>query len=251
MRFRKGGAGDSAPQPRKGAQDASNQEGVALCCEKGCEEQTGVQCAYIDRKNRACPTAWCPAHALVIHGQVYCRRHAGTISALGLHSVEAGVLPDLDNRAPSLVSWVAREVDADVRQILAEHAGPGYKLSVDPVYLVFLGANRRRAWERVWKVSDHTGHSLRVALVVEEEADVEVAVKVGSLVRARIVPPWIASRLRRRPVDPYEDARRRKDFNARVLEAVRAGVAEEAAFNQKMEMRDRVLREISQADDAL
>jgi len=222
--------------------------GDALCCEKGCELQTGVPCAYVDRKNRACPTAWCPAHGLIIHGQTYCRRHAGTISALDLPSFEAGVLPDLGNRAPSLVSWVAREVDADIREILSEHAGPGSHLSVDPVYLVFLGSHRRRAWERSWKVSDHTGHSLRVTLLVEEDADVEVGVKVGSVIRARIVPPWIALRLRHRPLDPYEDARRRKEFNTKILDAVRAGVLEESAFNKWMDSRDEVMRQIIQSD---
>ncbi len=239
---------DKASGPADAGPGDAQGIGTALCCEKGCELQTGVPCAYVDRKNRSCPTAWCPAHGLVIHGQTYCRRHAGTISALGLSSFEAGVLPDLSNRAPSLVSWVAREVDADVREILSQYAAPGSHLSVDPVYLVFLGSHRRRAWERAWKVSDHTGHSLRVALIVEEDADVEVGIKVGSAIRARIVPPWIALRLRHRPMDPYEDARRRKEFNTRILEIVRTAVREESEFNQRIESREDVMRQIIQSD---
>jgi hypothetical protein len=204
--------------------------GDQLCTEQGCTHVTGIGCQYVDRRGRHCTSAWCPDHRLVIDGRVYCRRHAGVVSALptvAMHS--AAPMPDLENRAPSLVSWVARELDADIRRLLlAELAGhSGAQLLTDPVYLIFTGSDRRRAWERAWKLVDHTGHSLRVALLVEEDADAEVAVKIGSNVVDRIVPPWIVQRLHGAPPPPAVDAERRAGFNRRVLDVIDQGIARE------------------------
>jgi len=164
---------------------------------------------------------------MVIDGRVYCRRHAGVVSALpGGYLANAAPLPDLENRAPSLVSWVAREVDADIRQLLLSVPGPGEvtQLLTDPVYLVFTGGDRRRAWERAWKLVDQTGHTLRVSLLVEEWADAEVAVRVNMTIVERLMPPWIAQRLHGALPPPELDAQRRKDFNRRLLAALQAGI---------------------------
>ena len=147
---------------------------------------------------------------MVIDGRVYCRRHAGVVSALpGGYLANAAPLPDLENRAPSLVSWVAREVDADIRHLLLSVPDPGEvtELLTDPVYLVFTGADRRRAWERAWKLVDQTGDTLRVSLLVEEWADAEVAVRVDMAIVERLMPPWIAQRLHG-ALPPPEDSTR-------------------------------------------
>ena len=202
-------------------------EGAAACTHPGCGGSTGLACEYIDRLGRSCRTAWCPEHRLVIGGRVYCRRHAGVVSALpGGYVANASPMPDLENRAPSLVSWVAREVDADIRQLLLSVPAPGEatQLLTDPVYLVFTGGNRRRAWERAWKLVDQTGHTLRVSLLVEECADAEVAVRVNMTIVERVMPPWIAQRLHGDAPPPELDAQRRRDFNRRLLAVIRAGV---------------------------
>jgi hypothetical protein len=137
-------------------------------------------------------------------------------------------MPDLETRAPSLVSWVAREVDADIRQLLlAEPRDGGAQLVTDPVYLVFIGSDRRRAWERAWKLVDRSGRSLRVSLLVEEGADAEVAVRVDSAIVERLVPPWIVQRLHGALPPPEVDAQRRKDFNRRLLGMISKGMERE------------------------
>lgn len=212
--------------------------GDRACTQPGCETATGLPCEYVDRRDRACNTAWCPNHRLVIEGRVYCRRHAGVVSALPAgYAGSAAPMPDLENRAPSLVSWVAREVDADLRQLLLSAAAPGdgAQLVTDPVYPVFMGSDRRRAWERAWKLVESTGQSLRVSLLVEECADAEVAIRVNSTILGRLTPPWIVQRLHGAQPPPEVDGQRRKDFNRRLHEMVRRGIDRERPSSPPVE----------------
>src|SRR5579864_7291167 len=88
------------------------------CNEVGCTAQTGIACEYVDRRDRACRTAWCPAHRMVVDERIYCRRHAGVVSSLPTDAAQSMPLPDLENRAPSLVGWMSRQIDAEVWRIM-------------------------------------------------------------------------------------------------------------------------------------
>src|SRR5438094_957083 len=81
--------------------------GNQFCSSRGCKEETGLPCAYLDRRDRQCPTAWCPEHRVIVHGELYCKPHAslveGTSDDYGSHAH-----PDLDNRVPALVNWITR-----------------------------------------------------------------------------------------------------------------------------------------------
>jgi hypothetical protein len=243
MRFFKRPDGDA----ERMSDAASRQEGQLPCSEDGCAEATAVGCGYVDRRSRRCSTAWCPRHRIVIDGRVYCRRHAGTVSALPDGAQSASPLPDLNNRAPSLVSWVAREVDADIRTMLLTHApeDSGAQLVADPVFLIFLGPERQRAWERAWKLATHTGLSLRVALQVDEDADAEVAVKVGARVLGRFVPPWIAQRIRGEKLSEEVDAQRRAEFNKTILDTIARGLDHESRLSQYVAKQEAMMRDIT------
>ena len=83
--------------------------GDQRCTQPGCGRTTGLACEYVDRRGHDCRTSWCPDHRLVIDGRVYCRRHAGVVSALPVGYVgHTAPMPDLETRAPSLVRWVSR-----------------------------------------------------------------------------------------------------------------------------------------------
>jgi hypothetical protein len=201
--------------------------GALPCSVPDCANQTGEACGYVDRRGRNCPTAWCPDHQNIVGGVVYCRRHAGVVRALP-DAIQAA-LPDLENRAPSLVNWVARDVEQVIQEIVT-----GYRarlgtdtLIADPVHLVFLGPERARVWERSWKLVDHTGWSLRVALEVDELRDTQVAVRVGRNVVARMVPPWIESRQRGESVPPELDAEQRAEFYRGITAAVASAIEQE------------------------
>ena len=203
--------------------------GTLPCNERGCNEATGIACSYVDRRDRNCRTSWCPAHRMVVDEQIYCRRHAGVVSALPTETALSTPLPDLENRAPSLVGWMARQIDAEVWRLMLREldAAAGGQLIADPVTLVFIGVERQRAWERAWKLATHEGDKHRVSLVVEEANDHEVVVKVGANVVDRVVPPWIAHRQVGETVTPEEDMREREALNQRVLEAVERGLLRE------------------------
>ncbi|GAC1337778.1 MAG: hypothetical protein NVSMB29_02650 [Candidatus Dormibacteria bacterium] len=213
---------------------AAAQLGTSPCSFVACTDTTAVPCEYIDRRSHRCGTAWCPQHRIVVDSRVFCRRHAGTVSALPGGPLTGSPLPDLDNRAPSLVSWVAREVDAEIRQLLLSQAGEdgAAQLIVDPVFLIFLGRERKRAWERSWKLVDHRGTALRVALQVEEDDNAAITIKVGSNFVGRVTPPWIAQRLARLPVSAEVDAERRQQFNQDILDIITPAVHREAALDR-------------------
>ena len=183
-------------------------------------------------------------------GEVYCRRHAGLVSALP-RGAGSTPLPDLENRAPSLVSWVARELDADIRGLLLKQIDleRGGQLIADPVYLVFIGPERLRAWERSWKLATHTGASFRVALQVAEEADAEVAVKIGANVLDRVVPPWIVQRQRGGTITPAADNERRAVFRQRILDVISAGLQHEREVTQMVAHEEQLLRGIYRHGD--
>lgn len=226
-----------------GGRGAANDLAAALgklpCTESHCGANTGVACEYVDRRNRHCHTAWCPNHRLVIDGKVYCRRHAGVITALPETADLA--LPDLENRAPSLVNWVARDIDSEVcRMLLAElDESSGAQLVTDPVRLIFVGPERARAWERSWKLAVHTGLAIRVSLQVFENADSEIDVRVNSNSVDRLAPPWIAQR---GESPPNVDAGQRQEFVKRILEAIARGVSRENALTVKADREHELIR---------
>ncbi|MGC8460586.1 MAG: hypothetical protein ACP5OR_01895 [Candidatus Dormibacteria bacterium] len=164
--------------------------GDQYCSARGCKEETGLSCEYLDRRDRPCPTAWCPEHRHVVNGHVYCPSHAGyvegTESEFGAH-----VHPDVENRVPALVNWVTRELDADVLAMI-EPLVPVYgdKMVIDPIRFVLFGVERIRTWERSWKMCSHISVDLRVALAVEESRPDTILGKVNSHIVITTPAPW-------------------------------------------------------------
>jgi hypothetical protein len=208
------------------------------CTQDGCSSQDGAACEYVDRRGRECRTAWCIEHRFTIEDRVYCRRHAGVISALpSLDSSLAVSLPDLDNRAPSLVGWVSRQIDGDIWRLLLKElaSGSGAQLVADPVTLIFVGIGRQRAWERAWRLDSHVGIALRVSVAVEELDDTMITVKVGGNTVEQLVPPWIQHRVRGEVVTADEDRKEREEFYQRVLDSIERGLGHERDLSHYMD----------------
>jgi hypothetical protein len=164
------------------------------CTMSGCTNENAAPCDYLDGRGRACQTALCPEHGTSVGGAFYCRRHAGVVRAVGSVATPGSGLPDLDNRAPSLVNWIARDLDANVRRLLTASAGRGESVISDETVRVVRDFNRNARWEQSWRLVDHTGLILKVTVQVLEENDSLVRVHVGSGVIADGVPPWIVRR---------------------------------------------------------
>lgn len=167
--------------------------GSLRCDGVGCSSKLGIACAYVDRRGRSCPTAWCPGHRAVLNDVIYCALHGATVG--GLQSDYGDYAhPDIDNRVPALVAWISRIAEDDVVATLRAICRDRDEILVsDPVRRVFLGVERERGWERSWKVCSAVGVSARVAIGVAEARPDTVLVKVNSTVVAHVPAPDLAA----------------------------------------------------------
>lgn len=202
------------------APSRAERRGALVCADPMCGSTDAAACAYIDRRQRECPTAWCREHQLVVFGHLYCRRHAGIIRALGPdHTPYA--LPDLDNRAPSLAYWVARDLDGPVRSLLEEHFG-NQRMNVSPV--VTGGSPRERTWGRSWKLISENGVDISVNISVPEADDGLVRLSFDGRGLVEMTPPWIEARRRGITLDADTDALSRRRFYALLVEDLDAAM---------------------------
>jgi hypothetical protein len=196
------------------------------CTAAGCRRRDGIRCSYVDKRARACPTAWCPEHVVEVSGIAYCRRHASTMIAIEGSEVIAG-LPDLDNRAPSLAGWVGRELDAPIRELFARIAPvSAARLVADPVRLLMTPGGTTRRWAMTWKMIHRNEIVSRVSIEVDEADDCQVAALVDNELIGQGIPPWIEHRLAGHRVDAAVDAAERQQFAtamARSIELVVTG----------------------------
>jgi hypothetical protein len=150
----------------------------------------------------------------------FCRRHASTMTALDGAEAVAG-LPDLDNRAPSLVGWVSRDLDAAIRDVLRRAAPDGSAdVITDPVRLVLTPGGRSRRWAKAWKILDDTSVVSRVSIEVDEHDDCEVCARVDTELIGSGVPPWIEHRRAGVTVDAATDAAERREFTAAMARSI-------------------------------
>jgi hypothetical protein len=194
------------------------------CSMRRCTNETARPCAYYDRRQRACPTAFCPAHSISVGGVTYCRRHAGTVQAIGELAKHPGGLPDISDRGPGLVNWIARDLDKDVRTLLARTVSPGESLIADDAVRLAHDHWRQARWERSWRIVDHTGPVLAVSVHLYEDDQSRVYVKVGAEMVADGVPPWIARRTQGVEVEAAIDISQRQMFYQLLEENISAAV---------------------------
>jgi len=217
------------PMFRRRPTEFASPTGTLPCSEHGCGHQTAVNCAYRDRRGRDCPAAFCSEHWSMVGDVVYCRRHASTIIALG-PDVELGAMPALENRGPSLVNHVADEIGPEIVELLRGAARDGETVKADSEVSAIFDHQRRRRWERSWKLIEPTGISLTVSLTVnEDEDDALIDVRVGASVIARGVPPWIARRRAGLAVGGQADTDQRELFHRFFINHIAEAVALERA----------------------
>ncbi len=200
---------------RHGSQDTDF--GVAApaarpCSLRGCKNTDAQLCAYRDRRGRQCTAAFCPAHSISFSGTSYCRRHASTVQAIGELAKDPNGFPDLNDRAPSLVNWIARDLDQSIRRLLARAARSGESVIVDESVRLAHDPARKARWERSWRIVEHTGLVLKVTVHVSEDNDSLVHVRVGTEMVADGVPPWIARRREGQEVEAAIDVSQRQLF---------------------------------------
>lgn len=199
------------------------------CNRRGCPEGATHTCSYVDRRSRACGTRWCATHSEELYSARFCARHASTMRAIGPNGVVQGLIPELDNRVPSLAFWVGRDLNDDITSVLQSTlSDPHESLAVDDVTLIAGGGrNSERRWERNWKVLSHAGIRHRVTVGVVEAAPTEVVVRVGSRPVMRSIPPWISAREAGKELAPEDDAMERRIYYRQIHNAILDGLRQE------------------------
>lgn len=170
--------------------------------------------------------ASCLDHGVTLYDVPYCRRHGSTVQAIGELASDPNGRPDLNDRTPSLVNWISRDLDQHIRKLLEATAREGEKVLVDDAVRLSRDNNRNLRWERSWRLVEHTGLVLKVTIHVSEENDALVRINVGSEMVADGIPPWIARRRMGEDVDVAIDIAQRKLFYQYLEEAVANAVAE-------------------------
>jgi hypothetical protein len=194
------------------------------CTLRGCTRTDAMVCAYRDRRGRQCQAAFCPAHSVSFSGTSYCRRHAGTVQAIGELAKDPNGFPDINDRAPSLVNWIARDLDQSIRRLLGRAVRSGESVIVDESVRLAHDPARNARWERSWRIVEHTGLILKVTVHVSEDNDALVHVRVGTEMVADGVPPWIARRREGQEVEAAIDVSQRQLFYQFLEENISAAV---------------------------
>src|ERR1700676_1305826 len=196
------------------------------CSAPGCSNDTALPCSYRDRRGRMCTVAFCPDHGATLYGEAYCRRHASTVQAIGELARDPNARPDIDDRTPSLVNWIARDLDQHIRALLTTAARPGESIVVDEAVRLSRDSSRNLRGERGWRLVESTGLVLKIAVSVSAENDALVRITVGSEMVADGIPPWIARRRMGEDVDVAIDGGQRKLFYQYLEESIAGAVAE-------------------------
>ena len=161
--------------------------GDQYCSARGCTQKTGLACSYIDRKERPCPTGWCPEHRYITHGAVFCPAHGRLLDGTA-YEFREDVRVDLGNAVPVILSWVAQEIDDEVSAAMLQIAMEWRQaLVLDPVHFTLAGVRRARTWERAWKICESLGPTLRVSIFIEEAEPGVVEALINAHQAARLL----------------------------------------------------------------
>ena len=198
-------------------------DGLGKCLDGECSKPATCRCTYVDRRQVKCGTTWCDEHSRVVLGLPYCRRHATVAPSLS-NGFFTHMLPDVENRAPSLATWVGGELDTAVRIALTADAPhkDAYVVS-GAVRPVRVPGSTMPVWLRSWTLVDSTGVLQHVSIEVDEEDDRAVVVRVGGEPMGRHQPPWIG-RPRTETIAPGLDAASRQAFRITVMHDIELGL---------------------------
>ncbi len=214
------------PAPPPPVSTLATDFGDQWCSFRGCGQKTGLACAYVDRHERACPTAWCPQHRYISNDDVFCPTHGRFLD--GTHDeFRKTVHVDIGNVVPMVLAWIVQEVDAEVAAEMTEMAAWWHQaLVIDPVRFTLVGVQRVRTWERAWKVCDELGPTLRLAVVIEEAEPGVAEARIQSKTVLRLPIPWHENHdLGERPGSPEQAEAAVANFRGRLLAALLDGVA--------------------------
>lgn len=176
------------PLPEPPAAATAVPEGDLPCAREACDSTTAVPCRYTDRRGHRCDIALCREHRHDAGSRPLCPRHAAILAAIRAGSLLASPLPDVGNRAPSVLAAAASKLDSEFSALLTHNSGGG-QLIRNPGRLTFT-SDRHRTWTQRWSVASHRGPEFTLQLAVSEAAPHELVVNLDGRPVTSIPAVW-------------------------------------------------------------
>ena len=146
------------------------------------------------------------------------------MQAIGELAKDPNGFPDLNDRAPSLVNWISRDLDESVRRLLGRAARNGESVIVDESVRLAHDPARKARWERAWRIVEHTGLVLKVTVHVSEDNDSSCTSASAPRWSPTACRPWIARRREGQEVEAAIDISQRQLFYRFLEENISAAV---------------------------
>lgn len=193
------------------------------CLDTGCTNVATSRCAYIDRRQVRCDTHRCVEHIATVSGQPYCSRHASVVTAVS-NDLCTEILPDVDEGAPSLVSWVGGELGAEIDiALIAEAPSSDAFVVAGVTRATSLRDGTAQVWMRSWSLVDNGGILQQVSIEVDDQNDHALTIRVGGELVGRHEPRRIGGD-RRETMAYDEDESARQAFRDAVMHDVKLGL---------------------------
>ena len=141
-------------------------------------------------------------------------------------------VPDVSDRAASLVNWIARDLDGSIRTSLKRAARAGESVVADDYVHLVRDQTREARWERGWRIVDHTGLVLKVTLFVNESNDSLVYIRLGEIIMASGTPPWIGNRSAGASAEASIDLAQRQTFYESIETAIAASLRDPSFYRR-------------------
>jgi len=128
------------------------------CCGDRCSEPPESCCGYVDLWGWRCDVRSCAGHGYEVGGVSLCATHVSLCLAYGGNAEELHEeLDDLYNQTPTLLRWMTRGLDAQVRELLDPETPSAVIVDQEVI------AGKSPTWKASWR-SLATNMAVRIAL---------------------------------------------------------------------------------------
>ncbi|TMF90528.1 MAG: hypothetical protein E6I08_02730 [Chloroflexi bacterium] len=153
------------------------------CLRADCTAAATWRCEYKDSSGRACDTAWCGSHMVMVGDDAYCARHAAVVRALVASQGTAWAIkerPPVDDRAMPFAAQLRDAVDANLREILRRRFErlPALDVVADQT-VRRIGQVDELGWECSWAALSERQCLIRVDLQVGGGSPARIGVAVN------------------------------------------------------------------------
>lgn len=195
---------------RSGKRSIAEREG---CSGGRCTQAPVTFCGFVDQWGWRCDGPCCAGHRYRFSELDLCVSHAALCLSFGGDSPPLeGELHDPYQQTPSLLHWLTRGLDAEIRSMLDPHHE-----KKELIHRQYVRAGYLLEWEAEWRRPDT---ELVVSVVIGGHVDPRIVVRHGDEVLLSESPEWLVHHRLGLPTDLELDASLRREAVRRIGAAV-------------------------------